>query len=284
MRAVDLPNGYRKIVLEWSERPDRDQAWYERERKSNPEFDREYLLTWGAAVGTPVFSPIYKKSLHEVSMEPLKATDVHIGIDFGFTRPAAVWAQFDGSRQLGIRHELLGEDEVISDFGRRIVDANRRLFAGCRFHYYGDPAGHQRNDRSERTSIQVLKDLFGMKVKTRPSEIIQGIDRIRFHLLPRADKRPGIVIDPVACPILAHGFARGYVRSETDPEKPFKDGYYDHLFDAFRYQAIHILKPPRRGRAAPRTQTPEEAEQTAIWRGLRDRGRPSKEHPVVGEW
>jgi hypothetical protein len=231
-----------------------------------------------------VFSPLFKKKVHEVEMEPLPNTDVHVGLDFGFTHPAAVWSQFDGSKQLGIRHELLGEDEVISDFGLRIVEVNRRIFAGCRMHYYGDPAGHQRNDKSERTSIQTLKDLYGMKVKTRPSEIIQGIDRIRYHLLSRADRRPGIVIDPVACPLLAHGFARGYVRDDKDPEKPHKDGYYDHLFDAFRYKAIHILKAPKRRRSPERTQTPAEAENTEIWRGLRSSGRPNDSNPVLGEW
>lgn len=284
LKAASLPNGFRKLSIDWNVRPDRDDAWYQREKKSNPEFQREYLGQWGSVIGTPVFAPLYKKALHEVAMVPLKSTDVHVGLDFGYVRPAAVWAQFDGTGQLGIRHELLGHEETISQFGARIVAVNRRIFAGCRFSYYGDPAGHQRNDRSERTSIQILKDLYGFKVKTRPSEIAQGIDRIRYHLLPRADERPGIVIDPSACPILSHGFARAYVRDEKDPEKPLKDGFNDHLFDALRYLAIHVLKPPKRRRSAERTQTPAEAEQDEIWRGLRSSGRPNESNPVLGEW
>lgn len=276
-----MPNGYRKVVLEWSDRPDRDAEWADRERKTNPEFEREYGLLWGSVVGTPVFRPIYKKAIHEVEMEPLEKAEVMVGLDFGFTRPAAVFSQFDGTGQLGLRRELLGEDETIDRFGARVRSILRADFRDCSAAFYGDPAGHQRNDRSERTSIQILKDLYGFRVKTRPSEIIQGIDRIRLHLLARSDGRPGIVVDPVQCPKLAYGFARGYVRSENDPEKPHKDGYYDHLFDALRYKAIHVLKPPKRKKGRPGRQTPEEANNAAIFDGIRRRNR--SESPL-GDW
>lgn len=284
MRAVSLPNGFRKLILEVDSRPDRDEEWIRKERKSNPEYEREYNLQWGSIVGTPVFAPLYKRSLHEVQMDPLPNGLVMRGWDFGFVRPACVWAQFDGTGQLGIRYELLGSDETISEFGLRVVQFSGKKFTGCKFVDYGDPAGHQRNDRSERTSIQILKDLYGIKVKTRPSEIVQGIDRIRYHLLARSDGRPGIVIDPQECPILSRGFARSYVRSETDPEKPLKDGFNDHLFDALRYMAIQVLKTPKRGRSPERTQTSTEAEHRDLWRGLRSRGRPNETNPVVGEW
>lgn len=277
-----MPNGYRKLILEWSDRPDRDAEWADRERKTNPEFEREYGLLWGSVVGTPVFRPIYKKALHEVEMVPLEKTEVMVGLDFGFTRPAMALAQFDGAGQLGIRRELLGEDETIDRFGLRVQRILRADFSGCPVAFYGDPSGHQRNDRSERTSIQILKDLYGWRVKTRPSEIIQGIDRIRLHLLARSDGKPGIVIDPVQCPKLAYGFARGYVRSENDPEKPLKDGFYDHLFDALRYMAIHVLKPPKRLRGKPSRMTPDEANTAAIWAGRR--GRRKSENPVIGDW
>lgn len=286
VNVVPLPNGYTKVVLEWNERPDRDEEWYQRERKSNPEFDREYLLTWGAVVGEPVFKPLYKKQTHERRMEPLPKTLVMRGWDFGYTRPACVWAQFDGTNQLGIRKELLGEDETIDQFGLRVVNLSREIFGAARFEDYGDPAGHQRNDKSERTSIQILKDLYGIKVRTRPSEIQQGLERIRYHLLPRGDGRPGVVVDPDQCPILAFGFARGYVRDEKDPEKPLKDGYYDHLFDALRYLAIHKLKAPKRKKGPARDRAAEEVETERIWEGIRGTGkrRTRSENPVVGDW
>lgn len=279
-----MANGFYKVVLEWHDRPDRDQEWYERERATNPEFAREQELVWGAASGTPVFSPLYKRVLHEVSMGYLRGQTVFRGWDFGFVHPACVWAQFDGSGQLGIRRELLGEDETIDKFGARVVEISGADFPGATFRDYGDPAGAQRNDRSERTSIQILKDLFGIKVKTRPSEIKQGIDLIRVHLLARSDGRPGIVVDPGACPLLSYGFARAYIRDEKDPEKPFKDGYYDHLFDALRYMGIHVLKTPKRTRQAQRPDTPQEAERAAIWKGLRQAGKRSSDNPVTGDW
>jgi hypothetical protein len=282
VRVEHLGNGFTKAILEWSDRPDRDEAWFERESRSNPEFAREYGLLWGSVVGTPVFSPLYRKSIHETRMEPLKGVAVHRGWDFGYVHPACVWAQFDGTGQLGVRHELLGEDETIEHFGRRVVDLSDTWFGEAEFVDYGDPAGHQRNDKSERTSIQILKDLFGIRVRTRPSEIIQGIDRIRSALAPRDDGRPGLTVDPIGAEQIAYGFARSYIRDEHDPEKPFKDGHYDHLFDALRYMAIHVLKTPKRKREAPKVRTREQLESAAIREHL---GRkPNRAHPVLGNY
>lgn len=283
MRVEALPNGFTKAVLEWSDRPDRDQAWFDREIRTNPEFAREYQLVWGATVGTPVFSPLYKKSLHEQQMEPLPHAVVHRGWDFGYVHPACVWAQFDATDQLGIRHELLGENETIEQFGQRVVDLSREWFGDdAEYADYGDPAGHQRNDKSERTSIQILKDMFGIRVKTRPSEIIQGVDRLRSALVPRDDGRSGLTVDPVTCPQVAYGMTRAYIRDEHDPEKPFKDGHYDHLFDALRYMGIHVLKTPKRRRAPEQPRTREQLETAAIREHL---GRkPSRAHPVLGNY
>lgn len=283
MKVEHLPNGFAKAILEWNDRPDRDQEWFDRESKSNPEFAREYGRLWGSVVGTPVFAPLYRRALHETVMEPLKGAPVLRGFDFGYVHPACVWAQMDSTGQLGIRHELLGEDETIEKFGRRVVDLTALWFPDAKeFRDYGDPAGHQRNDRSERTSIQILKDMYGIKVKTRPSDIKQGIDRIRLALPPRADGRPGLLVDSVACPKLSYGFARSYIRDEHDPEKPFKDGFYDHLFDALRYMAIHVVRTPKRQKQAPRPLSREQRNTAEIWRL---HGRPRRAtNPVVGDW
>lgn len=283
MKVEYLPNGFAKAILEWNDRPDRDQAWFDRESRSNPEFAREYGRLWGSVVGTPVFAPLYKRALHERKMEPLNATVLR-GWDFGFVHPACVWAQLDATGQLGVRRELLGEDETIQQFGERVVAHTAEWFPDAKvFEDFGDPAGHQRNDRAERSSIQILKDLFGIRVKTRPSDIKQGIDRIRLALMPRAEDgtNPGLLVDPEGCPLLAYGFARSYIRDEHDPEKPFKDGYYDHLFDALRYLAINVMRTPKRHREAPRQPTPDERLHAEVRRGL---GRRKGGNPVIGDW
>lgn len=282
MKVEQLANGFAKAILEWNDRPDRDQEWFDRESKSNPEFAREYGRLWGSVVGVPVFSPLYRRAVHEREMEPIKGATVLRGWDFGFVHPACVWAQQDTTGQLGIRRELLGADETIEQFGARVVAHTAEWFPNAKeFRDFGDPAGHQRNDKSERSSIQILKDVYGIRVRTRPSEIRQGIDRIRLALTPRADGAPNLLVDASTCPKLAYGFARSYIRDDHDPEKPYKDGFYDHLFDALRYMAIGVLRTPRRSKPAPVPLTRAQHEAAAIRRGFR---RNRGNNPVVGDW
>lgn len=232
MRAVTLQNGWRKCVIEIADRPGRDAEWADRERRRNPEFAREYELVWGSRGGDPVYDS-YSKALHERPLDVIRGQTVVCGWDFGFRRPAFVGAQFDSAGRLNFLAELLGEDETIDKFSLRVQALCHDTFGpGATYEDWGDPAGNQRSDRAERTSIQVVREVTGRRIKWRPSQVKQGLDLVRWALAIRDDNEPGLFVDPVRCPLLSQSFSVGYIRDEKDPEVPVKDGYFDHCFAA----------------------------------------------------
>ena len=82
------------------------------------------------------------------------------------------------------------------------------------------------------------------------------MDQVRRLLLPRSDGKPGMKVAKNV-PEMEHviaGFQGGYIyrrvrEGQTEKETPHKDGFYDHIFDAFQYLVDHAapVQPAMRG-------------------------------------
>jgi len=108
-----------------------------------------------------------------------------------------------------------------------------------------DPAGHQKSDKAEFTSIEVLRDL-GIYPNSKPSAIDEGLEILRQRMVRRNDGLYGMIVSP-KCKILIDGFKGGYRYPEhkdgmPEKEQPLKDGFYDHLQDCVRYIAVNYLE------------------------------------------
>ena len=77
-------------------------------------------------------------------------------------------------------------------------------------------------------------DLLSQRVAI---DVSMTVLRKRFETIIGED--PAILIDARLCPILCGGLAGGY-HFKKDGITPHKDGYYDHLIDAFRYGVYNI--------------------------------------------
>jgi len=113
--------------------------------------------------------------------------------------------------------------------------------------WFCDPAGTQVNDKSEFTSVQILRQKYRIFCRYKRVGKLQGIRIIQRLLLRRSDMTPGLVIDRARCPILIEGFGGGYEELETkdnaqSKELPKDDDYYSHTQDALRYIVIHKFK------------------------------------------
>lgn len=252
-------NGFSVISLHWSANPSKTPEWAAESKKSymsNDAWNQEQELDFNKTEGTRVY-PGFRIDMH---VKQLKANPYRViwrAWDFGYAHPACVWVQMDDKKCLNVLHELLGEEVLINSFAKEVKDISRRLFPGCDFKDAGDPAGMAVNDKSERTTVDVLRSM-NIRINMRKRPVRTGINSIRALLIPQADEHPRFKIDP-SCEHLIDGFLGGYTRNEDDD--PIKDGFYEHLFDALRYYInvnidpktyaeyqlprVYIPKPPR---------------------------------------
>jgi hypothetical protein len=216
--------------------------WMAKAKEGTAERDwlREYEINYDVFTGKPVYPDF--KEVHVRSMQYTPGGYMYGGWDFGYHHPAFVAAFVNQFDQLCIMGEQFGNDESIQSFGSRVLRWRQAMFPGAQWIEACDPAGHQKNDKSEATSIEVLGAL-GIFPTSKASSIREGIEIITQRLMMRNDGQYGLLINP-SCKILLDAFKGGYRYPEErdgspEDENPQKDGYYDHLMDALRYLCVN---------------------------------------------
>jgi len=123
-------------------------------------------------------------------------------------------------------------------------------FPGFECKSYGDPAGNQKSDKNEQTSIQILASK-GFPVKTKPSTYRERKEIFEQKLAHIIQGIPALVIDP-HCKTIIDGFLGGYhyplviqgqQQTTVKTEVPYKDGYYEHIMNGLEYIGVNIFKP-----------------------------------------
>ncbi len=163
--------------------------------------------------------------------------------DFGYQHPYCGWGQMDWEGRFLVFHELLGTNIEATAFARKCKAETARLFPQATdFTDFGDPAVAQQKDTG-KTLAEFAKE--GITIRYKRSTIDEGVRAVRQGLSQMIRGEPSIQIDPSSCPILCAALRGGYrlkegVGNDRTP-KPFKDGFYDHPADAFRYGIIHVF-------------------------------------------
>jgi hypothetical protein len=242
--------------------PDKNTSqWIEMAKQGSSErsWNREYEIAYDVFEGKAVYEDFreFKEGqpwhVREFEYDPKTVEYVYRGWDFGYHHPAALMAFINQSDQFCVRAEVLGENEGIKEFGTRVKNFSQSLFPNAKWLDCCDPAGHQKSDKSEFTSVEVLNSL-GIFPTSKPSSIDEGLEILRQRLLLRNDGKLGVIYHP-DCKVLIDAKKGGYrypEYKEGTPEKeaPFKDGYYDHLCDTERYIAVNYLElAPTGGRS-----------------------------------
>jgi len=204
--------------------------------------------------GRPVY-PEFRPSLHVRKLDVIPGIPITRGWDFGYHHPVCVFTQKLGDR-MHVLGELEGQEEKIDDFAKRVLATCAKRFPEVRQYVdWCDPAGQQHNDKSDRTSFQIMTTL-GIVPRAKPRAITDGILINRILLQPRettvstticpdtgqelyeTDITPGMLVDPSAIKLI-EGFSGGYhypEKMQPDEKKlPRKDNIFDHLQDAIRY-------------------------------------------------
>ena len=229
-------NGFTIIGLHHSADPKKTPEWVAQMKKSYASEDawkQEQELDFSKTEGARVY-PGFKVDKHVRKLQYNPYRTIWRGWDFGFVHPAVVFAQLDENDRLCVLKEMMGEEVTINEFAKAVLKTSNELFPGCSFRDAGDPAGRARTDKSEKTTVDILRS-FGIKMHMQNSGVDEGINCIRGLLVPRTDDKPGLFVDP-SCEILMDGFLGGYIRKENGDA--IKDGFYEHIMDALRYLVV----------------------------------------------
>ena len=214
--------------------------YYEALAASLPEDMRMRFVSgqWGTVFpGKPVFRQ-FKRAIHVVDrINYVRGATLFRFWDFGYRRPCCLWAMVDELGRLYVMRELLGENDEVRAFARRVVDITQREFAEAeRVEDYGDPAVAQKKDTGQALGM-LAQEGITCRYKHTPFDLSLQEVRRRFEMLIEGE--PAIRIAS-SCNVLINGMAGGYYLKD-DGVTPFKDGFYDHEADALRYGIWNVL-------------------------------------------
>lgn len=214
--------------------------YYDQLAKSLPADLRQRLVEgdWGSTFsGQPVFRE-FSYNIHVKDINPDKDLPLFRFWDFGYRRPACIWTQMDFEGRLLVLREVLGENEEVIPFTRRVKALTAQWFPNVEIAGdYGDPAVAQKKDTGQTLALLLGE---GITMQFRASKIEEGTRAIRHGLEQLIRGEPAVQFARVGVPILISAMRGGYHLDKLG-QKAEKDGYYDHVADAFRYGFINLF-------------------------------------------
>ncbi len=238
-KRTNPKNGFTVLSVHYTADPAKATPEFKAEARkgyTEDQWQQEMEINYIATAGKKFF-PGFSKSLH---CKPLFYQEGVIlrGWDFGYHHPFCAWTAIDQRDRWLILAELMGSDTTIDKFAGNVQKMTATLFPHCSIKDFCDPAGTQKSDKGEKSSIEILNTL-GIRPQYRSLPILDGATIIRKRLQIRDDGTPGMLIDDSKCPILVEAFEGGchYPESDTEVQKEFyeKEGYYEHGVDTLRY-------------------------------------------------
>lgn len=216
------------------------EGYYEQMTATMPlELRQRYVDgEWGNTYpGEPVIRQ-FSRAIH-VSPERLryKGGTLFRFWDFGYNRPAVLFAQVATDGRMEILDEFLGHHIEGTKFIETVLARTAQKFPTAdRFTDYGDPAVAQHKDTGSMLALLGNAGIL-MRYQRTPFDVSVQVLRKRFETI--IEGRPAIVLDP-SVRILADGLAGGYHLKE-DGVTPRKDGVFDHEIDALRYGVYNLF-------------------------------------------
>lgn len=233
-------NLFKVVRLHYDADPIKNTKWIAKARAGYPyeelwrqEMELDFISTQGRRV-----YPEFTLENNVADLKPVSCGRIWRGWDFGYHHPICVWAQRTEKGALHVLAELMGEDIVIDQFAKQVVEISNALFPGTVFFDAGDPACRQVNDKSQRTTADILRILYGIRIQSRVTRVHDGVHLIRAMALPRPDGFIRLKVNKT-CENIIDAFIGGYVRDDFD--EPVKDHYYEHLMDALRYLVVILF-------------------------------------------
>jgi len=193
------------------------------------------------------------EALHKRETATIVGKELLLGWDYGFRHPACGIGQLDSKGRFRCMREIIGTNITIDAFADVVKQYLNVHFSGIAALSYGDPAGTQKNDKSEQTSEEILRSK-GFNVMSCTSTYRDRKEIVEGKLATLIDGVPALTVDP-ACRITVDGFLGGYhypmikqgqQYTAVKTEQPYKDGWYEHIMNGWEYIFVNIFKPVKR--------------------------------------
>lgn len=248
-KSEDYDKDIDKWELSTYENWDNLPVAYRGSLESMPEaWKRKYLH--GKAGFIPKGKPFYqgfREDLHTGWFEWNPHEKLILAFDFGFHRPAVSFHQIN--QRWYVLRELMGENITIRKFCQEVKSFINTNFPNAMIECYGDPAGLQNNDKSEKTSIQICEE-EGFHIKCKSSTYRQRKEIIDSKMSVINNGKPILQVDQ-RCKTIIEGFLGGYHYAEdknsgqvtSNWELPVHDDFYSHLMNTVEYVSVNVFKP-----------------------------------------
>ncbi|MDH4378765.1 MAG: hypothetical protein QE263_02520 [Vampirovibrionales bacterium] len=225
------------LTLHWRRHPHKNAEWYAQQtrRLSPDEIARELDINYNLSVANRVFPHFGEEHKAEV-LEPIEGKRLVRVWDFGYHCPCCVVLQVDGDGQVRVLHEMVGHQEVLKPFAQRVLQQCQSDYPDWPFEDLCDPAGSQKSDKSDHTSIDILNSL-GVYPYHERTRIQRGLELIRHKLLPQASGQVGLVVHR-RCTNLIDAFEGGYRYASPQHEVPLEEHPFEDVMDCLRYGVI----------------------------------------------
>lgn len=214
------------------------KGYYETAAANLPEELRQRYVdgAWGNTYpGEPVIRQ-FRRNLHAADLKYEGGTIFRFW-DFGYNRPAVLFAQVKMDGRLQILSEFLGHHIEGTKFIETVLSQTAQRFPGAdKFVDYGDPAVAQHKDTG---SMLALLNNAGILMRYQRTPFDVSIQLLRKRFESQIEGEQAILVD-TSCRVLLDGLAGGYHLKE-DGVTPRKDGFFDHLVDALRYGVYNLF-------------------------------------------
>lgn len=192
---------------------------------------------WGNTYpGEPVIRQ-FKRALHVAPSLQFGNGTLFRFWDFGYNRPAVLFAQLATDGRLQILREFLGHAIEGTKFIETVMAQTSLHFPDAqKFVDYGDPAVAQHKDTGSMLALLNNAGIL-MRYQRTPFDLSVQLLRKRFETL--IEGVPAVLVDE-NCRVLVDGLLGGYHLKE-DGVTPRKDGHFDHLIDALRYGCFNLF-------------------------------------------
>jgi len=268
--AVERFSGLNPVItVHWRLHPLKDDDWYNAQcrRLLSHEIARELDINYEKSTRDRVFNEFSPQNIQaNLKHDPNeKITRVW---DFGYHTPAVLFMQVDQYGRLMVLREVIGEQIVLAAFVENVKRIGQEDFGDAvTYQDYCDPAGHQHNDKSEHTSIEVLKNA-GINVEHVKCPITESIEKVR-HLCvetrnvyvdkasdqDKANPPKGfvaignslyaqsvaLVLDDSKCPHLLQAMQGAYRYRDPEREELRQEHPYEDVADCLRYGAWALM-------------------------------------------